>query len=452
MTNLPQIRLHVLCPPDSPLEARLQDYFGNQNRYPISLISVSNSIELSRSLIREHFPNILLLVDVADGWRGWTNNLRQFASDVSRDFHSISSVVLTDVKPEEMTGYLEDSMDSGIRKVVNIGTLGGGMISAFSDVENAILQAYEFVRNASPGSMAVEEGMKTIVVTSGKGGVGTSTIASALAGVLARDALGKRVALVDFDVQFGAVRSMLRLDTPNSLAQLAAMNARDLAGIQSYESLATFVSPVAVGNGATLHVLPSPRSPLELSTLPRENAAAIVSTLSRVFDHVVIDLPARMTDAAIATLLASQLVLVVCEAEVLSVRACSELLRLLDDPTICNPYAEKKMAFNKVWGKKATRLLGDLPYSFFEIESLFPGKIAARFPYEPAFIHDFVGRGQLIASADIKNGFLQELNALRTVLEAEAGVSAGAVHANGAAPAAEASKAQRSGLLKKLFN
>lgn len=420
---LPSIRLHILYPPNSLLEKGLSEYFDSTERYTITLVSTANSIEHSRAHVAENMPSVVLLVDakveIKEKADEWQERIFQYAEDLSRDNRNISSVILTDVQAEQKSEYLERAMTAGIRRTVDIGRLGSNVINSYIEIDNAIHHVSGF---SDPEYIPLESAsfVRTIAVTSGKGGVGTSTVASALATKIAYEQVDKRVILVDFDVQFGAMRPMMLIDSGKSIAQLANRNTRDLVNIQNHQALADFVEIIPLGDsGINLYVLAAPESPFELSELKSESATAILSTLVRAFDYVIVDLPSRITNAAVAALQLAELVLVVSEPEVLSIRNNQHLLKVLDDQLVCSSRASKKMLFNKVWDKKSERLLDKLPYTVEEIESLFPDTIVAKLPYEPAFIYDRISRGALIEDATNSNPFLKELNELYANLNLE---------------------------------
>ena len=415
------IRVLMVAPEGAAVQQTMVDYFRQADRFPIVLVDVTNSPERCRSLVRELFPQVVLLLDVAqDGANDWSLQLRQLSEDFNRDYTGIATVLLTDSKPETMPAYYERALQAGARGVVNIGRLGDGMVAAFGEIERAILRAHSFVRQSATGfgSALPSETLKLITVTSGKGGVGKSTIASSLACELARSRIGKRVVLVDFDVQYGALATMLGIMPRNSIAQFADSNT-DLELVRTAEDMLQFVELLPVGDGATLHVMVAPASPAELSVIPSDRAAQILSTLKRIFDYVVLDLPTQISDASLVAYQITDLLLLVCEPEVLSVRTGKQLLQLLQDPVYGNALLTPRVVLNKVWGKREIKVWGEPLVDAKVAESSFPGRVIARFPLDAAFINEHINRGKPIGALEISSSFLHELRRLVQALEPE---------------------------------
>ena len=228
MQDRPQpIRTLLLHPENSQLETQLRQYFNDKDAFPITLIGYTSLPERCRSLVTELFPHVILLVDVAEEGSDWNTRLLQLSHDINRDYPGLATVLLTDAKQEEMNHYYEKALAAGVRAVVNVGRLGEGMVGAFGEIERAIMQAYEFIRNHSGAfrGLLQKQERKLFAVGSGKGGTGKSTVAAAFAAELARRNLDKKIVLVDFAVQFGAQAPIFGIQNqPNSVAQLAKID------------------------------------------------------------------------------------------------------------------------------------------------------------------------------------------------------------------------------------
>ena len=424
MQDRPQpIRTLLLHPENSQLETQLRQYFNDKDAFPITLIGYTSLPERCRSLVTELFPHVILLVDVAEEGSDWNTRLLQLSHDINRDYPGLATVLLTDAKQEEMNHYYEKALAAGVRAVVNVGRLGEGMVGAFGEIERAIMQAYEFIRNHSGAfrGLLQKQERKLFAVGSGKGGTGKSTVAAAFAAELARRNLDKKIVLVDFAVQFGAQAPIFGIQNqPNSVAQLAKMSLADIANIRSQQEMLDFVQLKPVGQNANLYLLLAPSTPTELPAISMEISAEILSTLRRMFDYVVIDLPAQITNESITAFQMSDLIFLVCEPELLSVRAARQLIQLLNDPTFAIPYDRIKVVINKIWGKKERNAWGTMLVKREDVEAFFPDMVVARFPYETQFLHEHISGGHPIGSLEAKADFLVELRKLIKTLDLDA--------------------------------
>ena len=181
-----------------------------------------------------------------------------------------------------------------------------------------------------------------------------------------------------------------------------------------------FVQLKPVGQNANLYLLLAPSTPTELPAISMEISAEILSTLRRMFDYVVIDLPAQITNESITAFQMSDLIFLVCEPELLSVRAARQLIQLLNDPTFAIPYDRIKVVINKIWGKKERNAWGTMLVKREDVEAFFPDMVVARFPYETQFLHEHISGGHPIGSLEAKADFLVELRKLIKTLDLDA--------------------------------
>jgi septum site-determining protein MinD len=116
------------------------------------------------------------------------------------------------------------------------------------------------------------------VITSGKGGVGKSTIAAGLGAALA--ARGKRVLLVDGDAGLGCLDHML------GIAERRVFDLADVVSGTAEPDKAVYVSPLS----QNLFLLPAPAS--EEDTISPDAMEELIGWYAKYYDHVLIDSPA----------------------------------------------------------------------------------------------------------------------------------------------------------------
>lgn len=134
---------------------------------------------------------------------------------------------------------------------------------------------------------------KIITVMRSRGGVGATTVAVNLADHLLgttghwKKAATRRVALVDFDLQFGAIAGFVDAKPNEALYSLATMGGAPDA---------TFVSQAMYTLPSGLAVLTSPAQILPMDAVRPEQIKALLSTLQGQYDYIVVDLPMALVD------------------------------------------------------------------------------------------------------------------------------------------------------------
>lgn len=151
------------------------------------------------------------------------------------------------------------------------------------------------------------------VITSGKGGVGKSTVTVGLGRALARR--GRRVLLVDCDA---GLRS---LDRMTGVEERLVYDCADV--VRGRCAPAEAIYPC----GDSLFLLPAPSSGEDL--VPPEVMAKLVPLLSRYYDHVLLDSPAGVGRGFRAAVCAADRAVLVCIPDPVSVRSAGTAANLL---------------------------------------------------------------------------------------------------------------------------
>lgn len=211
---------------------------------------------------------------------------------------------------------------------------------------------------------------KVITVTSGKGGVGKTSLSVNLAIQLSR--MGKRVVIFDADFGLANIEIMLGLRPKYNLADLMYRG-------KSIEDIITY-GPERVGfisGGSGIN---------ELANLSRDQVFSLIQRLGeldRIADVIIVDTGAGISDTVLEFVAASEEVLLVATPEPTSITDAYALLKTLNRKTSYK--REKtmvKMVANQVRGEsEATELfekLGVVVGKFLDIEVEFLGAV----PYD----------------------------------------------------------------------
>ena len=160
-----------------------------------------------------------------------------------------------------------------------------------------------------------------LVAFSGKGGTGTSMVATNLAVTLAGDS-GGRAVLVDTDLQFGDAAGMLHVEHhERSIADLALLG-------DAIEG--PVLDGVLATGPAEVRVLRAPSSPELAETVETAGLRSIIRTAARGYDFVVIDTPSYIDERVLEAFDLADRVLLVTSYNLSAVRGTKAMLLLLE--------------------------------------------------------------------------------------------------------------------------
>jgi len=128
-----------------------------------------------------------------------------------------------------------------------------------------------------------------IPVYSAAGGVGATTFATNLAWEMAQHTRksDQRVALVDFDFQYGSVATLLDLPRRDAVYELLS-DTSSLDGDTLAQAMTSFKS--------TMAVLSAPPEAMPLDIVRSEDIEKILTLLRERYDFIIVDLPRALTD------------------------------------------------------------------------------------------------------------------------------------------------------------
>jgi pilus assembly protein CpaE len=156
---------------------------------------------------------------------------------------------------------------------------------------------------------------RVLALYGAKGGVGTTTIAINAAIALHRE-LGRKVALIDGNLQFGDHRVFLDL----------GLDRKSIVDIVTAPSIdQDLIRQVLVKHDSGVDLLLAPPSPETAELVTPEHMPAIIDQLRGLYDYVLIDIDKRLDDVNLGVLEAADTMFVVMTADL----SCLKNVRLV---------------------------------------------------------------------------------------------------------------------------
>lgn len=209
---------------------------------------------------------------------------------------------------------IDRAMLAGVRKVLTL------PIEADILSENIRL-AYDIEKtrqkNSGGGSIVIRS--KVITVFGAKGGIGKTTITANLAVLLSRT--GKRVAVIDTDLQFGDINVFFDVDAKDTIAELS--QGRDAADIDA-------VKRAAVLHHSGVSIICAPKSPEYAEYVTARSIETIISTMRPHYDYILVDTAPVFNDTTIAAIENSNTVVLVSGMDISTLRNTKTSLGILD--------------------------------------------------------------------------------------------------------------------------
>jgi pilus assembly protein CpaE len=156
---------------------------------------------------------------------------------------------------------------------------------------------------------------RVLALYGAKGGVGTTTIAINAAIALHRE-LGRKVCLIDGNLQFGDHRVFLDL----------GLDRKSIVDIVTAPSIdQDLIRQVLVKHDSGVDLLLAPPSPETAELVTPEHLPAIIDQLRGLYDYILIDIDKRLDDVNLGVLEASETMFVVMTADL----SCLKNVRLV---------------------------------------------------------------------------------------------------------------------------
>lgn len=210
------------------------------------------------------------------------------------------------------------------------------------------------------------------VITSGKGGVGKSTVSVGIGRALAEK--GRRVLLIDCDAGLRSLDRMTGVDAELVFDISDVIHGR-CAPIEA-------IYPCRDAEG--LFLLPAPSTVKE--TIKPNVMRKLLPLLSKYYDHVILDSPAGIGTGFRAAIAAASRALIVCTPDPVCVRSASSVRKLLEEKGMKT--ADISLVINRFNGDffDETNAFDDLDAVIDETGIRLGGVVPEDFAYAAAFL------------------------------------------------------------------
>jgi pilus assembly protein CpaE len=246
---------------------------------------------------------------------------------------------------------------------------------------------------------------QVLTVCSATGGSGKTFFSTNTAVALAR-LTGRKVALLDLDLQFGEVLTSLRLKPTHTIV--------DAIAIEDTGELATYLPEMLTPHDEGVWVLPAPLDPVEADNVQPRDVVRLVEVLQQHYDYVVVDTPTGLGEHALAALDRSAHLFVLASLDLASIRNLRLFLQTLerlrisaDDVSVVLNKDEKGLGLEAA-----------------EVETLFPSGFRTRIPYSREVPRSMNSGQPLVAASPAADVSVRLVDALAPLLPPDAAAAA----------------------------
>jgi pilus assembly protein CpaE len=225
---------------------------------------------------------------------------------------------------------------------------------------------------------------EVFTVASSSGGCGKTFYATNLACYLAAQT-GKRVCLVDLDLQFGEVSTALHLRPKFTISSLLSREEVDDDDLD--EHVEEYLEEHELG----FSVLAAPFSPADADMIAPKDVYKVMGALRRHFDYIVVDTPAQLSEIVLAAFDHSTRVLCMVTLDLPSIRNMRVFLSTL----------EKLRINSQTIGVVLNKVEDDIGIDINDVQEVLDNKIISILPYSREVMKS-INRGKpaLISAAN----------------------------------------------------
>ena len=229
---------------------------------------------------------------------------------------------------------------------------------------------------------------EVFTVASSSGGCGKTFYATNLACFLAAQT-GRRVCLVDLDLQFGEVSTALHLRPRFTISDLLSREPVDEDDLD--EHIEEYLEEHDLG----FSVLAAPFSPADADMIAPKDVYKVMGALRRHFDYIVVDTPAQLSEIVLAAFDHSTRVLCMVTLDLPSIRNMRVFLSTL----------EKLRINSQTIGVVLNKVEDDIGIDINDVQEVLDDKIVSVLPYSREVMKS-INKGQpaLVSAANSEIG------------------------------------------------
>ncbi len=255
--------------------------------------------------VKELQPHIVLMdldLEVINGLK-----VTEILSKENPNVHSIIMSMKT------MPEFFRQAIQSGAKDF---------LVEPFSpqSLSDAIHSVYNKWLKDKEELFSEDNAAKIVTFFATKGGVGRTTLAVNLACALA--AKGKRTLLIDASLQFGDVTITMDLHPKNTISNIIDSNEFTADSI-----MRRFTKHEPSG----LDVLVAPKTPALAEQVTASHLQQIIDAVKPLYQFIIIDMPASITEKELAILDKTSLLLLVATLEITSLKNTKTCLKTLQE-------------------------------------------------------------------------------------------------------------------------
>lgn len=273
----------------------------------VAIVGYSDFKEESKLKIEGYFPDVIVCaLDSSD----IDEDFYSFIQSVQFQNSGTAVVIMTD---KVSVSLVNEAAKRGIRQVFDFSVDAEEFTAALGEVNE--------IEQRLMGQLKIEKRVRAKVIAfyGVKGGVGTTSIVANVAAALA--SRGKKVILLDFDLQYGDSNLFLDVESKDTIVELA----RDPEGI-SIEK----VNAAAATHSTGFSILCPPKTPEYADYITPEHTRKIIENVRPYFEYILIDMGTNFAETTLVALENCDEIQVITNLNVPCLKGTKAVMNVLD--------------------------------------------------------------------------------------------------------------------------